>query len=883
MNSSLISSFVFGLVLIIALTLITALGVFETANLAMVDRLFQTFPNQQATPPILLVSTTDNEHNRTPVTNELLDKLEQYGPRAVYVSGRAASLVSPKKPNTFPVYSTGELRYNQSERIEPVNPADKAFATSVFIKAGYYREWQISEEVDGAVYSGFQAELSPVEMTGEIALVDFTMEDGFIPLVKASRVLDQGLAPALVKDRIILIGEAQRPGIPGFTIPLRPAQGISQLELQGYILHSALSNRFLEFSGFWVTALGVLILGLLSTLLFQWMPSHISAVFAFAMCIFIGFVQWAGVKFGTTIIPAWELIVAQLANLLAVYQLQRNREEKTLSRIIAKTNSRLTERVQPVNFNRAEDPWKKVLSLVNQQLNIKRSIFLEKVPADHRVREIEALNCSINDISERRRDYEREPYSSALEANAPVEPFRDYFEEVEEGEIQYMVPLNFGGFVLGFWALSLIPKKNWNRQAFENNVRSFATQIAELLYHRHHWHNRILRLETPWRKLMSVEAGLNLHRELNNTVDLLEHRLDILEDVLNGLSTAVIVYDVFGQVLHTNSIIEHLAQENNVAVYKLTAMELLAQSNDIPLDEARNKLRYVTLKQQTLVQSSGLFSNRGSYLLYIRPLMIKSTDSTDQVQPFQIRGILFEFADLTQIQQHDEIRQDIADQYFSQMRENLAMIGYAAEDIGTSTADNKTERLESIAVKLQQSHQLTDRVEEELKNQIHMREQTVPTNIVPIITRLIEASEEAAGGKELTFEFQPPTSDSLNFVEPKTFEQLFSALLTLLIEDATHRSVLRVSIQNPDKNTLCISLANSGGGLPQEQLEHTLASHKSYLDITDDPITQVSVLANQVPVWGGEVSLQSSIGKGYAVEITLQTFNLSLPSSANEA
>ena len=110
-----------------------------------------------------------------------------------------------------------------------------------------------------------------------------------------------------------------------------------------------------------------------------------------------------------------------------------------------------------------------------------------------------------------------------------------------------------------------------------------------------------------------------------------------------------------------------------------------------------------------------------------------------------------------------------------------------------------------------------------------------------------------------------------------------SALLTLLIEDATHRSVLRVSIQNPDKNTLCISLANSGGGLPQEQLEHTLASHKSYLDITDDPITQVSVLANQVPVWGGEVSLQSSIGKGYAVEITLQTFNLSLPSSANEA
>ena len=881
MNSSLLSSLLYGLVSIVLLSTMTAMGVFEGANLAMVDRLFHTLPNQQPTPPILLVSTTESDRNRPGGLRDLVVALQEYGPESIYLldyEPQPGQQNMATGPAVTQVVSTSRLRYASPAHLPDLIPGEREFMTSVSLKGGHYRLWNIAEQVHSREYIGFQARANPSGVTHG-SVIDFSMEDGFLPVVRASRVIEEGLTSVLIRDKIILIGDALEPGLPGFTVPLRPESGISQLELQGYVLHSALSSRLLNFVGIFGTIIGVVILGAMSSVVFQWLPSHSSAILALGNCLFIVAVQWGTVKYVATIIPAWELIIAQLANLLAVYQLQRNREEQALNRIIAKTNSRLSERVQPVNFNRSDDPWKKILSLVNQQLNIKRSIFLEKVPADHRVKEIEALNCSLDDVSERRRDYEREPYSSALKANAPIEPFRDYFTEVESSEIQYIVPLCFGGEVLGFWALSLLPAKSWNRVAFENNVRSFAIQIAELLYHRQHWHTRRQKSESAWRKLLSVQAGLSLHRELNNTVDLLEHRLDILEDVLNSLSTAVVVYDVFGQVLHTNSSIEHLAQENDVAVYNLTAMELLARSNDVSLDEARNKLRYVTLKHQTLVQSSTLFSSRGSYLLYIRPLLLRQESSMEQISPFEVRGILFEFADLTQVQQHDEIRQDLADQYFDQIRSNLASINFAVDDLNRHEQINPAQRLGTISDKVHESTQLTDRVEEELRNQIHMREQTVPTNIPPIIGRLITKAEDDALARELSFDYELPASNSLNFVEPKTFEQLISALLKLLINDAIHGTPIKVAIGDSDRAYLHVRLTNSGHGMPREQLEQTLSTYQSYLDMNEDPLTQVSVLTQQVLLWGGEVSFQTGIGTGFAIDIKLKTFNLSLPAT----
>ena len=157
-----------------------------------------------------------------------------------------------------------------------------------------------------------------------------------------------------------------------------------------------------------------------------------------------------------------------------------------------------------------------------------------------------------------------------------------------------------------------------------------------------------------------------------------------------------------------------------------------------------------------------------------------------------------------------------------------------------------------------------------------MREQTVPTNIAPIIARLVAESEEAAQVKELRIEYRPPQSNSLNFVEPKTFEQLISALLDLLISDSGHGTEIKVDCSNADESHIRVMLASSGHGMPREQLEQTLSTYRSYLDISEDPITKVSVLSQQVLLWGGEMTLKSDIGAGFSIEMCLKTFKLSL-------
>ncbi|MDX1734860.1 MAG: hypothetical protein R3228_10850, partial [Halioglobus sp.] len=538
----------------------------------------------------------------------MLTALRGYSPHSIHVLEHWSRDDAPRagvlaqQPGVTLVDSTAHIRQQSTDYPPLPQAVPREFMTQVRLLGGHYREWSAAEEIDGRTYSAFQASYVPEDREPG-TIIDFSMEDGFLPLVTAQRVLSEGLPASLVRDTHVLVGETAVPGLPLFTVPLRPDTGITELELQGYVLHSVLADRLLRFATLGGTLGGMLGIMLTSLLILQWLPSHYSALYVLFGCVLLLFFQWLFLRYVEIVLPVGEWVAAELLIYLAVVQLRRVNEETTLNRILATTNSRLSDRLLPPDFIQSDDPWKKVLSLVNQQLNIKRSIFLEKVPRDHRVKEIEALNCSIDDISERRRDYEREPYSEALEANGPTQPFRDYFTEVEQGEIQYMVPLSFGGEVMGFWALTLIPGINWNRAAFEGNVKSFALQIGELLYHRMHWHNRKLRAESMWRQFLSAEAGLSLHRRLNQTVGLMETRLDTLEDVFNGLSTAVVVYDVFGQVLHTNEIIEDLARENDVAIYKLTAMDLLAIASESTLDEARNKLRYVTLKQQTLIQN----------------------------------------------------------------------------------------------------------------------------------------------------------------------------------------------------------------------------------------------------------------------------------------
>lgn len=140
-------------------------------------------------------------------------------------------------------------------------------------------------------------------------------------------------------------------------------------------------------------------------------------------------------------------------------------------------------RYLPRHFLEHPEPWDGIIQLVNQQLNLDKSIFLTRLEGDHRVSEVRALNCQLSDIVEMRRDYERVPYSDAIKASGTIKITRVFFKDLAENEQQYIAPLMYAGDIRGFWALTVIPQKHFDEQAFIKNVNLFAHQIGELLFH----------------------------------------------------------------------------------------------------------------------------------------------------------------------------------------------------------------------------------------------------------------------------------------------------------------------------------------------------------------------------------------------------------------
>ena len=107
------------------------------------------------------------------------------------------------------------------------------------------------------------------------------------------------------------------------------------------------------------------------------------------------------------LLPLFEWVAMQVFCVVYMLSIERLREESLILKMSADLNARLSKKVLPPSFFQTQDPWDKLHSFINQQLNLRRSIFLTKVPSDHRVEAIHALNCSIEDIKEMRRDFQR--------------------------------------------------------------------------------------------------------------------------------------------------------------------------------------------------------------------------------------------------------------------------------------------------------------------------------------------------------------------------------------------------------------------------------------------------------------------------------------------
>ncbi|HJX28204.1 MAG TPA: hypothetical protein VJ885_09845, partial [Thermoanaerobaculia bacterium] len=669
--------------------------------------------------------------------------------------------------------------------------------------------------------------------------------------------------------RVALVGNVTDEALQGLYTPTSSTlERMSELELHGQALDTLLGRGPVREAHPAVVLLLLLGLAAWSLAVHQRLEARLSlwlgvgllvALVAAAALLFLSARVW---------LPLGTLILGQAALFVLFTRRKVLFAQGAARRLLLDSSARMRERLWPVSFYLGRQPWAQIATVAHQTLELRGSVFLEKVEGEHRVREIEALNGSLAEIGEQRRDYERPPYSLALAERGPVRVER--FLARPEAEEQYLVPLAFAGEVIGFWALAVEPREAAAIQRFQELVRDFADQMAELLYHRQQVQRQTA---SPGlvRRVLTMESEAETFRALNRIFGLMERRLDRMESLMAATSTASAVYDVFGRLLEANAAMLDLLRDEGIVPYERTLLDVVGCLCGCDTPGARRYLRHVLVRRETIRLPARLGGRPGSsFALLLRPVGRRDSSALlDEPSLFNVIGVVVELADVSHLARLDEIRAQVSQGLGAQMRGDLGAVDLAASllVVPQVSASRKDQALQILHAKVREMVQLLGDFQKYLGATTEdLAQEAYPVNPLPVLERAVEGLASDAAAREVAFEVVKPYVTNEVFASPLKLENGFRALLRLLLQDALRGSRLKVEVEEKEQFA-AFRFADSGYGLPEESLRDLLFGNG---DAPADVRTLRESLSC-VRAWGGRVETWSRVGEGMRVSVELRT------------
>ena len=862
----------------ILLVVASAAGLWSTGNQMYSDWLFNMGAvslNQE--PEVLLVERVDGAYPPGTLA-DLVTELNRLGARQTVLLPGSLTEAAETLPSDI---SADVLVVQAPVANRPLSDGVGWNAQPSF-EAGYFRS--VPVRLEGPDSDGAEARVpwfvvlsDDKEVYSSPLYLNFGFLKNGLPVVREKQVLAGEVIQEVVRDRVVLLGPAEQALSPGYPVP-GSSSPLSQLEMQGLIWSTAAGDAGLtSLEPIW-PVLAILLLFVMNLLVFQWLSPVSGSIVSLALIMLFGGAGWLSLQYFHSVLPVVDLTITQLASLLFVYQARRTSEDRTVTEMLGTTNAALFERYIPEAFNEAASPWPKLVVFISQQLELGRSILLERVPSDHRVREIQAINCSIDDIAEKRRDYERTPYSDALQHRRPLQLKRPYFESSNEDELEYLIPLIFAGEVLGFWALTVTPEADWSREAFEGNVGSFAIQISELLYHRQQLALEKRREQSLGRRILALEAGRNKPEQLRSALELLGNRLATLEAMFDSLKAGAIMYDLFGQVLQANARALDIAGQANLAVYKMTALDFLCGLCHFNQETARRQLRHVTLKRAELRLPVRAVAGNQTLMVSIRPIglvrnKLEAPRGANAAQPFKILGLSFEITDISHAEAALRLRDDLIQQLLPIQRNQLSRLSLVARLTspkikGIPAGERLLNELDQTVTAIEGTiAEVEDRLDDNQASQ--GVKAMVPVNVLRMTGDALRRAEKRIKEKRLTVSSDWPFMTPLVSADAEELSELMDRILALLCKDATPGSRLQIGIkeQTQPEARVSVEFSNVGYGIPQGALDRIRAKSAVALLNSDDPLEETLGMVTSIIHWGGQADVTADVGKGFCLRL----------------
>jgi signal transduction histidine kinase len=566
-------------------------------------------------------------------------------------------------------------------------------------------------------------------------------------------------------------------------------------------------------------------------------------------------------------------LLVQILLFAAAVRHQQLVSEEQLHQVVAGAGSWTRGHHIPEGFYESAEHWAQVVNLVDQTLDLRRLIFLERVEDDHRVHEIKSLRCNINDIDERRRDFERRPYSTAIEEGGPLLLTKPYLKSPgEDAEVEYLVPLVFAGDVVGFWAFGIDPERLEQRDEFEQMVQTFANQIAELLYHRQQREHEVRTESRALNRYLRLEGGGEMRRRVGYALKSIEQRHSLLDRVLGGLDTAIVVYDLFGRILTVNSAMEAMAGDHQLPIYDMTALDLLTRLTDMDPRQARQVLNYLTLQSKSRRIPVMLDENQSqNYLLMMKPLGRDSASNVNsEATAFDISGLLFEIIDVSAISALCGMKESLVQRYIWDMRNDLESIQMGTDLLQSEkTGSDQRQRVSSIVQeKLQALALKLSSVEKDIKTSVQtIDREGYPLDTMSRLETILRDIDAAATEHGIRFVVDMPSFFTLVLAQPAEFDRLVHSILTILLNDAAVDTEIRIRVWL-EEDKVRYQFTNTGFGLPDDDLQRFLRA-TGHAVSEDFRVLHDCITALQC--WGGGLEASSAVGKGFRFEFSLPT------------
>ncbi len=721
-------------------------------------------------------------------------------------------------------------------------PGELAVAPMLPIEAGGGVHFRARLRAPGGQASVERLAAGVAWPASERMVPDFTRRLLF-PTLDVQHIVDGGVPGNLLRGRTVIVARPNTSDTPLLKVPGRH---LTPVEFRAQVIDNLMRGRQVQRLPLAVGAPLLLLWAAVLSLFFVRASARESMYAALVLSVALLTVTLAVLALARYWLPLGELMTILLGVWIATRYIEFADQQLRIGELSRRLAQTMRTRVLPDEVLSSPDYWDNIARLLYQLLDLQRSIFLERVAGDHRLREIHAINCNIDEIDERRRDYEREPYRGALALGGPV-PVSDYLE-TRPDDVQVLAPLMFDNQVAGFWAVSLRPEVLERQADFLRIVDTFADEIAELVFRRSAL-QRSSQRRSLLARVLEGHAARTL-RELGTAVTLAGKRIESVEQAFVGLDSAVAVYDVFGRVVLANSNVEALMTRWGLRIYDLSYVDLLASLTGRSLVEARTLMKSVVLDGETLhlrmrpPRAAAPASGDEVWLLHVHGIVDPDGDSTLHEHPFKVACIAFELVDFETIGRAQALKSELLERLQGALLSSgMALPPAARRATGLLATDIETSSTALFPVSLAMAVR-------------ELRDAAAPLLAERGVALEVHAEDDAG------------PVDPLVMAAPARLVETLLAVLRFLVADARAESTIDCRLSSPPA---VLELRNTGIGMPQAQLERFLAEADPHVP---EALDELRSAVARIDSWGGKVEITTEVGVGSACRITFDTLDL---------